>query len=155
MKTLPSFAQIVLLLSLAALLLAACQPQTPAPVPQTGGLDTPRLVLRLRSAGAAVEEAGELEEGVFGKARLLRVNGEDLQVYEFASEAEQQAAAAAISANGYTIGTSSYFWISQPYFYAHDRLVVLYLGVDEAAIDLLAEALGRPLTGAAGVELRP
>jgi hypothetical protein len=154
MKTLPkpTLYTLLLVLALAAVLVSACGPQAQAA--PSAVLDYTRLVEQLRAAGHTVEELGELEDGVFGAARLIRVNGEDVQIYPFASQADQEAAARTISANGHIIGTNSYMWISQPYFYAAGQLVALYLGVDGAAIELLAAQLGRPLTGAEGVQLR-
>lgn len=145
-------------LSLAAMFIAACLPRSEA-VPQTGSadplLDYTAFVEELRGLGHTVEETGQIDAGLFNQqARTLRLNGQDLQVYQFSSAAAQQAAAATISANGYTVGTNNFFWISQPYFFARDRLIVLYLGVDEQMIELLASELGRPITGMEGGELR-
>jgi hypothetical protein len=143
----------MLFLALVTILVSACLPQAQASPPES--LDYERFIEKLREAGHEVEEVGELDEPIFGeRVRVIRLNGEDLQVYEFGSAAEQEAASATISGNGYIIGTNSIFWISKPYFYAKDTLIVLYLGVEEETIELLAEVLDRPLTGAEGVELR-
>jgi hypothetical protein len=146
------FYTVLLILAFVAMLATACLPQSQTTPPAE--LDYAQFIQDLRAAGHTVEEAGELADGVFETARTIRLNEEDLQVYEFASRSEQVAAARTISANGHNIGTNSYMWISQPYFFAKDRLIVLYLGVETDTIELLAHELGRPLTGAEGVELR-
>jgi hypothetical protein len=145
-------------LSLFSMLVAACLPRSAEPLPGTGQdlLDYEQFVQNLRDAGHTVEETGQIEADIFDlSARTLLVNGESIQVYQFSSVEAQQAAAATISANGHIIGTRSFFWISQPYFYAKDTLIVLSHTVEEDTIELLAAELGRPLTGAEGVELRP
>lgn len=132
--------------------LAACtqQPAGITPVPQSSG-DQPfgfeEFVGELQGAGASVEPAGEVDQPFFGEsARDIRVDGADLQVFEFADQASQQAAPQTISANGYIIGTTAVDWISQPYFWARGRLIALYVGADRSIIDLVTGLMGDPLT---------
>ena len=105
------------------------------------------LVDALRAAGATVEPAGDVDQPFFGdSAQVIKVNGADVQVFEFTGEAAAQAAAGTISANGYIISTTSVDWISQPYFWSKGRVIVLYVGTDAATIELLNGLLGEPLT---------
>lgn len=150
-----------------ALILGACGPDTlpetggnattspllPTVVPtggtETGGLTYEGLAEALRAAGATVEPGDELDEIFPGiPTRIMKVNGADVQVFEFADEATAAAAASMISANGYTVGTMAIDWIDQPNFWTRGRLIVLYVGKDLALIDLLTGILGEPLTGA-------
>ena len=88
-----------------------------------------------------------MDEPFFGnRAVFVNANGQDIQVFEFSDEASQQAAAATIQANGYIVGQSAVDWISQPYFFAADNLIVLYVGTDPAMVDLLTGLMGDPLT---------
>ncbi len=38
-------------------------------------------------------------------------------------------------------------WLSSPHFFRAERVIVLYVGVDQAAIDLLTALLGPPFVG--------
>ncbi len=137
----------IFLLSLAQ---AACTPTTPASSPTTGAFGYQELVDALQGAGATVEPAGELEQDFFPVgARVIRVNGQDLQVFEFSSSGDMEAARATISGNGYIIGAMSIDWISVPYFFSRDRLIVLYVGTDEGVLELLTQVLGPAFTGPA------
>ena len=150
------------IMAISASLLAACASPTTegevtAEISQTAVAITPTPVLSasqevgsymellnaLQSAGATVTEEGELDDSFFSvAARLIRVNGADVQVFEFADEQTQSQASATISQAGYAIGTSQIEWIDRPNFWAQGRLIVLYVGQDEAIISLLTDLLG-------------
>ncbi|HET7010144.1 MAG TPA: hypothetical protein VFI11_05165 [Anaerolineales bacterium] len=125
---------------LIVLALAACGPR-----PAT--LDAAEFVQALEAAGATVEPAGPIEQEFFTvEGRLFAVNGADVQVFEYADAAAREADSSQISADGGSIGTTMVTWIDQPNFWAKDRLIVLYVGRDQALIDLLSGILGEPLT---------
>jgi len=122
-------------------ILSACAPNSPAASPQAGSLD--QLVKDLKGAGAQVKPGDLVEEPFFSApGRIVQVNGMDVTVFEFVDEAAQQAAAATISGGGFIIGTSSVDWVDTPHFWAKDRVIVLYVGKDQAQIDLLSKLLG-------------
>jgi hypothetical protein len=150
-----------------ALIVGACGPQT---LPETGGNATTSplqptvaptagsdtgdlatyddLAEALRAAGATVEPGDELEELFPGiPNRVLKVNGMDVQVFEFPDEDAAAAAASTIEANGYIVGTMQLEWIEQPNFWTSGRLIALYIGQDRETIDLLTGVMGEPLTG--------
>ena len=158
--------EIVIGLSILVLTLFACAPraepagpeptdirETQPPATDTGsqgveagGYDG--LVEALEGAGASVEAGNEILHEFFPvPARVLQVNGAQVQVFEFADEAARQAAQETISADGTSIGTSMITWIEPPHFFASGRLIVLYLGSDAAILELLAGLLGDPIAG--------
>lgn len=130
------------------LVLAACTSATPALSPADAPFGYNELVEALQETGALVEPAGELEQDFFPVgAQVIKVNGQDLQVFEFDSNASMKAAEETITGNGYIIGTMSIDWISAPYFFSRDRLIVLYVGTDESTLELLTEIMGSAFTG--------
>jgi hypothetical protein len=124
-------------------------PGTPAGAAVGPSLDSlDELVAALEAAGGEVTVGDPVQDPIFtGRAVFLRLNGQDLQVYEFTDAAARETAAAAIQANGYIIGNMAIDWITTPYFFAKDSLIVLYVGTDGATLDLLTGLLGAPLTG--------
>jgi hypothetical protein len=129
--------------------LTACGLRTALPG-QSGGAvdDVESLVEALRAAGATVEMAGEVSQPFFSvEGQVISVNRGDVQVFEYESEAAASEEAALVSAEGYTIGTSSVMWVARPYFHKAGRLVVLYVGDDDAVAAVLEEVLGPPFAG--------
>lgn len=105
------------------------------------------LVDALRAAGATVEPAEEIEQAFFGvMGQKILVNEAEIQVFEYADETARKADSDQISADGTNIGTSMVTWVDQPNFWAKGRLIVLYVGKNAAAIDLLSGVLGEPIT---------
>jgi hypothetical protein len=108
-------------------------------------LDRAGLIDALRQAGATVEEGGVVEDPFFATdAQFITVNGTQVQVYEFADEATREAAQETVNAVGNIIGSITVDWTEQPNFFGSGRLIVLYVGEDEAILDLLSEPLGEP-----------
>jgi hypothetical protein len=138
----------------AGLLLAACSPQTGQPeIPDTGDRvgDAAALVAALEEAGATVEEAGRVEPAFFDvDARLIRVNGQDVQVFEFPDEASRQTASDTIDPSAALIGGTVPEWLDVPHFWASGRVIVLYVGQDQTVIDQLTRVLGPPVATGAG-----
>jgi hypothetical protein len=126
------------------LLLSAC-----SRLPAASGSAEPtsagyaQLVAALEASGAKVEPVGEVTQDFFSvKGQVLKVNGEDVQVFEYASEAERQADSDQINPDG-SVGTSMILWIAPPHWFAEGKLIVLYLGEDEAMLNLLGSLLVR------------
>lgn len=151
----------LMVLSLVALLAAACGPggvpkdpagdegQAPPAAVSPGEEMTgfSGFVDSLKAAGAQVEMGDEIDQSFFDvEGKIVRVNGADVQVFEFANEADRAAASGQISADGTEIGTSIIRWIAPPHFWAHENLIVLYLGEDAAMIELLNGVLGQQIT---------
>jgi hypothetical protein len=153
MLTRQSFYKIVLGLSLLVLAFSACAAQAEPALTDTGsqggefsGHDS--LVEALEGAGASVEPGEEIVHEFFPvPARIIQVDGAQVQVFEFPDEAARQSAQETISPDGASIGTSMITWIEPPHFFASGRLIVLYLGSDAATLELLTSLLGEPIAG--------
>lgn len=130
-------AVVVLLLAL-----AACGNQ-----PASDGTGTTfnlsALQAGLRAGGITVAAGDEIEQPFFSvKGQGLVVNGADVQVFEYPSEAEAKADAAQVAPDGGSVGTSMMMWLAAPHFYQRDRLIVLYVGEDQAILRALEGVLG-------------
>jgi len=141
-------------LALAALLctlalVAGCKPPTTPPTIGGGPVtDYASLADDLRAAGATVEPAGEVSQDFFSvKGQVIKVNGADVQVFEYESEAAAQEEADLVSPTGSPIGTTMVSWVETPHFYGAGRLIVLYVGGNDAVTALLEDALGSQFAG--------
>jgi len=107
------------------------------------------LIENLRATGATVEPAGELTQPFFSvTGKVIKVNGSDVQVFEYNNTVSAEAEAALISPDGSSIGTSMVGWIEPPHFYKVDKLIVLYVvGTSQDMIDMLQRVLGEQIAG--------
>lgn len=131
----------------------ACTEQTPvSPGPVQ---DYASLVDNLRAAGAAVEAAGEVSQDFFSvKGQVIEVDGEDVQVFEYSDESAANAEAALVSPDGSSIGTTMVSWIAPPHFYKAGRIIVVYVGDDQRAMDMLKSVLGPQFAGRGEMEIK-
>jgi hypothetical protein len=113
---------------------------------------TAELIAALRQDGATVEESTTAVENPFFEvdAQLITVNGAEVQVYQFADEAARQTAQDTVNATGNIIGSISVDWMEEPHFFGAGRLIALYVGDDQAILDLLSGRLGQPFTAGGG-----
>jgi hypothetical protein len=138
------------LILLAVLVAAGCSP-VPADVAETvqpvASFD--QLVAALAAAGISVEDPGETLSQPFFEppARRIRLDGEELQVFAFGSQAQAESAAATISPGGFEIGTSMVSWVATPHFYQAGDLIVLYVGDQAAIVSALEAAMGPQIAG--------
>ena len=110
--------------------------------------DYPSLIASLRASGARVEPSGDVEQPFLSiKGRMIKVHGEDVQVFQYASAAAADAETAPISRDGTAVGARKIHWIGSPHFYKKGRLVVLYVGDDDRVRRTLEAALGRQFAG--------
>ena len=148
------------LLLASALLIVACRRLSPVdsegteatapPSVSHGGpvVDYASLVDALRAAGATVEPAGSIEQDFFEpEGQIIRVNQQDVQVFEFESEEAAQAAAGTISPDGSSTGTTMITWIATPHFYQAGNVIAVYVGDDSGVLTLLEEVLGEQFAG--------
>jgi hypothetical protein len=106
------------------------------------------LVDALRVAGATVESGDEVEQAFFAvMGQIIKVNGADVQVFEYETAEAMEAEAAQVAEDGGSIGTSMVSWMATPHFYKAGRILVLYVGDDQAILDLLEGALGPQFAG--------
>jgi hypothetical protein len=119
---------------------------------QTGGYVA--LVDALRAAGPEVAPSGQVDQPFFSvKGQVVTVDGQEVQIFEYPDVAAAEAEAALISPNASSVGTSMMTWAATPHFYALDRLIVLYVGDDQAAVAVLNEVLGQPVAKGQGAPL--
>ena len=119
-----------------------------APARREAANDYAGFIERLRARGATVEIEGEAEQPFLPiTGRMIKIDGEDIQVFEFPNSAAVEAEAARISRDGETVGTAKIHWIGSPHFYKQGRLLVLYVGDDDKALKVLESVLGRQFAG--------
>jgi hypothetical protein len=110
----------------------------------------------LRMDGQSVDIAGPVDQPFFSApGQVVVVNGEDVQVFEYPDSATAAAEAAQISPDASSVGTNMMTWVATPHFYALDRLIVLYVGDDQAVVDALNTVLGQPVAEGQEVPLPP
>ena len=106
------------------------------------------LVDALRFAGATVQPVEGVQQPFFDpQAQIVEVDGERIQIFEFAGEETALAAADTVSAGGSSVGTTMLTWQDTPHFYRVHRLIVLYVGSDRDVLDLLQQVLGPQFAG--------
>ena len=75
------------------------------------------LVDHMRAVGANVMPMGQVTQPCFSvTGQVITVNGEQVQVYEYANEDDANADSARISPDGGTIGNAQVDWIAPPPF---------------------------------------
>ncbi len=144
-------------LLMVVMLFAACAPQVAgtddpaAPVPSVHGDPTEAeasLMNALQTAGAKVEFGDSVEQPFFTvTGQIIKVNGADVQVFEYKSAEAMENEAVLVSADGGSIGTSMVSWMATPHFFKAGSVLVLYIGDDAAILDLLKSALGEQFAG--------
>ncbi len=110
--------------------------------------ETARLIADLRAAGATVSPSGEITQPFFTvKGQVIKVNGYDVQVFEYATVEAADAEATQVSPDGTSIGTSIVLWVATPHFYKRGQVIVLYVGDDTDVIKPLKAVLGEQFAG--------
>ena len=105
------------------------------------------VIDELRAAGLRVEDAGPIEQAFFSvPAHVYRVEGNDLQVYRYASDEAAAADAATVSPNG-AIGGAMPMWIAPPHFFRRGNTIAIYLGDNARVLTELERILGRQFAG--------
>ena len=116
--------------------------QHPAPV-----TDMNSLIAALWDNGLTVETAGTVSQPFFDvEGTQLRVEGAEVQVFEFADAEAANAAVAMLGPDG-NPPTMMITWVAPPHFYHTGRLVVLYVGDDAAMTQALTDVLGPQVAG--------
>lgn len=135
-------------LLMVAMLFAACAPQEETPAEPAAVEDLGSLGQALRAAGATVEGGDSIEQAFFSvTGQILKVNGADVQVFEYKSPEAMEADASQVAPDGGSIGTSMVMWVEAPHFFKAGRVLVLYVGEDAALLDLLKSVLGEQFAG--------
>ena len=152
--------RIVAMAAVALLISAACvraSTATPTPTSKATDYDYASLIDDLRAAGATVGDTGEVSSYEFSvKGQTITVNGEAVNVYEFAEAATADTEAGYVSPGGIEVSVplgggefraSMVDWFAPPHFYKKGRLIVIYIGDSTAVINPLEGVLGPQFAG--------
>ena len=147
-----------------ALVIVGCTSNAPAPTPLspspsetisagTASHGNPigghvEFVDALRAAGAGVEPSESVSQPFFTpEGNILKVNGADVQVFEYENEEAMESEASQVAPDGGSIGTTMVTWMDTPHFYKAGHIIVLYVGSDTKILSLLEEILGAQFAG--------
>jgi hypothetical protein len=122
---------------------------TPSPSSQPNTVqDQASLINALQASGATAEIGDPITQDFFGpQGHTVKVNGADLQVFEYEGAEAMEKDASQVAPDGGSIGTSMVDWIDAPHFYKAGRIIVLYVGSDQAVLDLLRKTIGSQFAG--------
>jgi hypothetical protein len=103
------------------------------------------LISQLRAKGATVKSSNErVAQPFFSvRGRILMVNGQAAQVFEFPNASRAAAETKRVGATA----TTSAAWIAPPHFFQSGRLIVLYVGHNELILKQLTTVLGPQFAG--------
>ncbi len=100
----------------------------------------------LRRAGFAVTWVGPIEHPALDiPGQRLQIDGTEIQVFEFDSEAERSRTAGSIDGDGNLQGVPLADWQGQPHLWITERLLVTYPGLEGGTVLLLSALLGDPM----------
>ncbi len=110
--------------------------------------DQASLINALQAAGATVETGDSITQEFFTpEGQTVKVNGADLQVFEYESAEAMEKEASQVAPDGGSIGTSMVTWMAPPHFYKAGRIIALYVGDDKPLLDLLNKVIGSQFAG--------
>jgi hypothetical protein len=105
----------------------------------------------LTAAGLSVQPAAtpdRIDAGLFNTtSALITASREKVLAYEFATEAEAEAAASKVVPDGSGIGLKYVNWRATPHFYRRGKLIVIYEGEQKLMTDTLSAAMGPRFAG--------
>ena len=113
--------------------------------PETELNDYEDLVGALEALGAEVEELGAVPEDreIFdAETQVIRVNGEEIQVFDFDSAEEAETMASLVAPEAGTVGDITVDWADTTHFFRSGSLLVFYVGNNEALTTLLEGLMG-------------
>lgn len=106
------------------------------------------LINELKAAGMRIGRAGGVSQPFFSvKGHVITINGEQVQVFEYAKVEKAEMEAKMVDATGSSVGTNMMTWMAPPHFYRRGRLIVLYVGSDSSVINTLTSVLGPQFAG--------
>lgn len=111
-------------------------------------MDYISLIDSLRAAGATVEPVGEVLQPFFSvKGQNIKVNGGEVQVFEYRNTNMANAEAELVSPNGQSVNKHWINWTASPHFYNRGKLIVLYVGDSTTVIKGIEAVLGQQFAG--------
>jgi len=110
--------------------------------------DYDSLVANLKSTRISVEIGERVSQPFFtSQGQVIKVTGEDVQVFEYISKEEAFQEVMQVSADGSSVGTTMITWIDSPHFYQSGKIIVLYIGNTPEVVEILTEVLGPQFAG--------
>ena len=122
---------------------------TESPVTESASIeDQADLTVTLQASGATVETGDPVSQPFFiPEGHIIKVNGADVQVFEYESAEAMESEASQVSSDGGSIGTSMVSWMGTPHFYKTGKIIVLYVGDDTTVLELFEGILGPQFAG--------
>lgn len=106
------------------------------------------LINRLRVRGSKIGRGGKISQPFFSvPGRIITIDGEDVQVFQYANAKSAEREVKAIDLQGSPVGTSMPTWVAPPHFYKSSSLIVLYIGQNSSVMRALEGALGPQFAG--------
>lgn len=140
--------------ALLVILVSACGPAAQS----HGGpvQDQVSLIDALRGKNLTVDISGTVSQPFLNpqSGTTVRLSGgalaapADLQLFEYSSASAASADTKRISRDGSGTATTKINWLAPPHFFLKGRVLVLYLGSDAAALNVLKSVLGSQIAGA-------
>ncbi len=110
--------------------------------------------LVVKARGDAAFPGDDPQQRFFsGTGKRIELSGENISVLEYEDEATAQTEAKFISPDGSTYTAENWSmvadisWVAPPHFYQAGKIIVLYIGTNQAIIDLLENLIGPPFAG--------
>lgn len=104
--------------------------------------DQTSLVAAIEAAGATVGTGEPISQPFFSvEGTIIKVNGADVQVFEYESAEEMELESSQIAPDGSSNATTMITWVDTPHFYKSGRTIALYIGSDETVLGLLENYL--------------
>jgi len=111
-------------------------------------LSISEIMEELEENGTAATEGGEVWQVFFEKrGRIIKINNEDVQVFEYENAMDAERQARLVSQDGSSVGTTMIAWVAAPHFYKRANIIAIYVGDDGKTIRALEEVFGRQFAG--------
>jgi len=123
-------------------------PVTSTPTESFAVKDRASLIIGFQASNATAEIVESVFQDFFSpEGSLVRVNGVDIQVFEYETPEAMEQEAAQVSSDGGSVGTSMMAWMAPPHFYKTGRIIVIYIGSDEKTLNLVQTVMGSQFAG--------
>jgi hypothetical protein len=123
-------------------------PQPAGGEAQATGSAVDTLLSTLQGAGLAAAAGGDVSQSFFSvPGKVLLLNGDELQVYEYAAAEAAEADAGSVSADGSKVGTAMVEWISTPHYFRSGNLILIYVGENSTILQTLQSMYGAQFAG--------
>jgi hypothetical protein len=127
---------------------ASPYPQPAGGESQATGSAVSTLLASLQGAGLSANAGGDVTQSFFSvPGKVLLLDGDELQVYEYAASDAADADASSVSADGSRVGTALVDWINTPHFFRSGNVILVYVGENPTALQTLQSLFGTQFAG--------